>query len=250
MTNESEKINKVRNFILKYIESLYIDGGSGNMPEFPKYEVTAREYLVFAEEELIKNTQSSLINCVSNLKRAMDCQLDTFLFCFNLNKVFDSRNLKFDKKLEFLNAAGIFGPRSLVRLNTIRNKVEHEYQIPKINDIEVYYDLVTTFVSVLENVLLELNLNKEMWFDIDDDCGTHGNLNITYVYDKPSIKIDWKVAKDTKNYDKVELEASILDKDGFIEFAFFFRVLLLMYQNQGIASKNYILNQLKKSIMK
>lgn len=250
MINESEKVSKVRNFVLEYLEVLYKDGGSGDIPNFPNYELTARDYLEFAEEEIIKNTQSSLINCISNLKRAMDCQLDTFLYSFNLSKIFNDRNLKFEKKLDFLNAAGIFSPRSLARLNTIRNKMEHEYQIPKINDMEVYYDLVTAFVSVLENVMLGLNLDKKMWFYIDEEYAVQGNFNITYIVDKPSIKIDWKITKDNKNYDEEEFETSILDKDGFIDFAFFFKIFLLVHQSEGIASKNYILNQLKKGVVK
>lgn len=248
MINKSEKINKVRDFVLEYLELLCIDGSSGSSPKFPNYELTARDYLQFAEEEISKKTQASLINCVSNLKRAMDCQLDTFFYSFNLSKIFNDRNLKFEKKLDFLNAAGIFNPRSLARLNLIRNKMEHEYQVPKINEIEVYYDLVTAFVSVLENIAL--NINNKMYFYLNEAYVVQGRFNITYLYDNPSIKIDWEITKDGTNYDKEDFEASILDKDGFIDFAFFFRIFLLIYQSEGIASANYILNQLKKDIIK
>ncbi|GAA0738649.1 hypothetical protein [Clostridium oceanicum] len=250
MVNKSEKINKVKHFVLEYLDVLYKDSSSGNPPKFPSYELTARDYLEFAEEELSKNTQSSLINCISNLKRAMDCQLNTFLYSFNLSKIFNDRNLKFKKKLDFLNATGIFGPRSLARLNTIRNKMEHEYQVPKIKDIEVYYDLVTAFVSVLENVMLGLSLDNEMYFCLNEEYVVQGVFNIAYLHDKPSIKIDWTITKDGKNYDKEEFEANISNKNEIIDFAFFFRIFLLMHQNEGIASKNYILNQLKKSVIK
>lgn len=247
MINKSEKIDKVKNFVLEYLELLRNEGSSGRSPKFPNYELTARDYLQFAEEQLSKNTDSSLINCVSNLKRAMDCQLDTFFYSFNLSKIFNDRNLKFEKKLDFLNAAGIFSPRSLARLNTIRNKMEHEYQIPKINEIEIYYDLVTAFVYVLENIAL--NINNEMYFSLNEEYVVQGTFKITYSYDEQSIKIGWMITKDGTTFDKEELEASILDKGGFVDFALFFRILLLVYQSEGIASPNYILNELKKNII-
>src|SRR5207253_10026501 len=95
-----------------------------------------------------------LINCLSHLKRAMDCQVDTFLHCYNLFKLFSNRNLGFGKKLDFLRATGVFNSKTLARLNTIRNRMEHRYELPTVQDIEVYYDLVAAFVAVLDRTIV------------------------------------------------------------------------------------------------
>lgn len=157
----AQKLNK---FLIDYFEMFYLDSSGGIDFSFPEFDFYAYDYLEFAEEELDKNTDASLINCISNLKRAMDCQLDTFLHVFNLHYAINKRNLKFETKLEFLKECGVFNSRSLVRLNTVRNKMEHEYKRPKIEDIEVYYDLVVSFISVLERTMLLLHAHGEMYF--------------------------------------------------------------------------------------
>lgn len=144
--------DKLKTFLNDNIDCLRYDGGSGEGDHLnlPQFELYARDYLEFAEQELSNSSTCGLLSCVSNIKRAMDCQLDTFFSVFNLYKSFKDKNLKFEKKLEFLREAGLFNSRSLARLNTIRNKMEHEYEVPKVQDIEVYYDLVGAFVAVLE----------------------------------------------------------------------------------------------------
>lgn len=123
----SEKIEKLHDFLFQYIDELTPCGGGGDLPDLPVFDLYAVDYLDFAQEELEKNTSASLINCVSHLKRAMDCQLDTFLFVYNLYNFTKKKNLKFEKKIDFLNNLGVFNSRVLVRLNTIRNRMEHKY---------------------------------------------------------------------------------------------------------------------------
>lgn len=93
---------------------------------------------------------------------------------------------KFEKKLEFLKAAGVFSSRSLARLNTIRNRMEHDYEVPKVADIESYFDLVAAFVSVLE---LTAILHTEVECSKKGSSGLliDGYLSITYQMDSPSI---------------------------------------------------------------
>lgn len=71
---------------------------------------------------------------------------------------------KIRKKIDFLNNLGVFNSRVLVRLNTIRNRMEHKYEIPKITDIEMYFDLVSAFVAILQSLIvftLESSLEYE-----------------------------------------------------------------------------------------
>ena len=57
---------------------------------------------------------------------------------------------------------GIFNSRSLEKLNLIRNKVEHEYAAPKVEDLEVYFELVQAFVYALDGFIYMLASSHTM----------------------------------------------------------------------------------------
>jgi len=244
-TNASaaDKCTKLRKFLLDNLDSLEPGGGTGTSPDLPKFDLYAQDYVAFAESELnaflLNNGgHRRLINCVAHLKRAADCQLDTFLHVFNLYKVFRDRNLKFEKKLEFLESAGVFSSRSLKRLNSIRNQMEHDFAVPKVGEIEVYYDLVVAFVAVLQSVMASPLNSAEQDFGIVDSNGKDvGTFSIEYEFKRPLIKASWQLPEG-----KQEMQSSMQDSAG--EFAFFFRVWLLLGLLDTFASTRYIAMQL------
>lgn len=246
--------DKLRMMILGNVQLFAQIGWVSRQPRLPNFELYARDYLEFAEQELNKNTTVSLINCITHLKRALDCELDTFLHVYNLLDLFNKHNLKMDKKLNFIKEMGVFNSRSLTRLNTIRNKVEHRYEIPKIQDIEVYYDLVSAFIALLQSTininyerqdfsLIKSEHNRIIDLDIIEeliDTNSVGNFTIEYLFDVPSIHAYWTI--NNKSEDLV----SDATKD-YDEFAFFFKVSLLLYQRNSFASDHYILSQLNSN---
>jgi len=150
---------------------------------------------------------------------------------YNLYSIFSNRNLKFEKKIEFLGAAGVFNARSLSRLNSIRNRMEHKFEIPDIDDIEVYYDLAVAFVTVLQRTLvfsLITLLKTEIW-DADKKIGI---FYMEYTLEKPSISAYWKIGEVTENL--------IADMKDPFEFAFFLKVLLLLFQQESFTSNQYL----------
>ena len=152
---------------------------------------------------------------------------------------FSKRNLKFEKKLEFLEAVGIVSARSLARLNSIRNKMEHKYEIPKIGEIEVYYDLALAFVAVLQRVLMS-SLNSEVELIVKDVQGKDiGVLQMKYDFDfdTPSIAASWDI-------DGMKPDTLMSDMSEPNEFAFFMKVLFLLYQKESFASNQYVAAQL------
>lgn len=158
---------------------------------------------------------------------------------YNLYALFADRNLKFGNKLEFVSAAGIISSRSLIRLNTIRNKMEHQFEKPKIQEIEVYYDLVLMFVAVLQAATmcserreLKLVIREEQ----ENQSPRIGLFYIQYDFEAPSIKASWQVR---------EIEQTLLcDMTELTEFAFFFKMLLLLEKLESFASHRYIASQL------
>jgi len=240
------KAKKLREFILAHIEELRLGGSSGSVvANLPDFELHAQDYLEFADQEIAAISSSIVeegtvhhkINCVSHLKRAVDCQIDTFLHVLNLYKIFSKRNLKFETKLKFLSRAGIYSSRSLSRLNQIRNKMEHQYRTPQIEEIEVYFDLVTSFVSVLQLtwVLCVADSHLEMY--INGEIGKEeGKFTISYNFEKPSIRAYWFYQNDEE-----DLVCSTKEPN---EFAFFFKVFLLLHKKTGLVSNRYVVSHL------
>lgn len=241
------RIEKIRKFLMEYFDMLIFDSGSGEELKFPDFELNAYDYLDFAEEELDKETDASRINCISNLKRAIDCQLDTFLYVINLYNVFCKNNLKFATKLDFFKECDVFSSRSLVRLNTIRNKMEHEYNKPKINDIEVYYDLAVSFVSVLEKTILVLMTFTNMEFVFDEEYSPNGIFRIRYNVEKPSIIVQYSMIDQGKKSEETEsFEVGI---DEYKSFTYLFKVFLLLYESSETNRKQRILQSLSKEVL-
>ncbi len=62
------------------------------------FEVKPEDFLRFAESDLNSNKEGELVNCLSNVKRAMDCQLDSLFFAFGVYKRVKKQKLKSQKK--------------------------------------------------------------------------------------------------------------------------------------------------------
>ncbi|MEH7321210.1 hypothetical protein V7113_30525, partial [Priestia megaterium] len=175
-----------------------------------------------------------LINCVAHLKRAIDCQLDINLYALNIYKIFQKSNLKFARKLEFFRDIGIFNSRTLERFNNVRNKMEHYYSIPKFEDIEVYFDLVTAFVALLESMLRQLiNMSEINLGNRDTD---NEILTIQYVYDEPKIAVVLGV-------ELIEAQANV--KEDRECFLYFLKLLLLFYKRENFSTNEHLLRELK-----
>ena len=246
ISNVSSQKDLLRQFILSNLKYLIEEGGGGVDISLPHFKLYPRDYIGFAEMELQTHDNRSLINCIAHLKRAVDCQLDTFFHVLGLSRAFAKRNLKFDKKLEFLAASGIFSARTLSRLNTIRNRMEHDYDIPRIHDLEAYFDLVVAFVSVMERTILMIIENERGYSIVrsDEDYEDFDGMKIakywftiTYDFAKSRITTEWKT--------EVGEKSLVVDTSDIQEFAYFLRVFLLLSQRDAFASDKYIISQLK-----
>lgn len=126
-----DKIQKVISFLIENIGKV-LPIGELEVSNFtkPDYEITPKEYLHFAKEEINKETLNGNINALGHLKRAVDGQMDCFFEVINLKRIVKNKNLKFDVKISFLQKAGVITANSMKKLNKIRNEMEHEYKQP------------------------------------------------------------------------------------------------------------------------
>ncbi|MBU0541672.1 MAG: hypothetical protein KKC58_04665 [Gammaproteobacteria bacterium] len=217
---------EITEFFTKYIDELDVDSGGGGWPQVPDFELLPRDFLDFAEKDLeAPRSTHTLVNATSNLKRAVDCQLDYLLCTLNLDEFYRNKRLGIDRKLGLLKRAGIFRSRSIEKLNALRNRLEHHYEKPKIEDVEVYYDLVAAFVSVLESVIplagFQSNLSNGLV------CG--GGVESDFSREQPRLRLT--LEHNPSGYKKVfevDLSASTDVATDIENFAYLLRVHMLL----------------------
>ncbi len=111
--------------------------------------VSARQYLRFSELDVEEgNTPRHLINAITNAKRALHLRMEDICNGFGFEKIRSPRN--FPSMVEFISSLGITAPRLLVRLNKLRNEVEHDYVLPSQQDVETFLDVASLFVAATD----------------------------------------------------------------------------------------------------
>lgn len=251
-----DKITPLKEFLSNNLFKLRHTGGEGIIEDFPEYDLFAEDYLEFAEHELqeMKNNSHKLehihlINCVSHLRRAIDCQLDTCLYILKIN-LFKKKNLSIGHKLQFFKEAGVFNSYSLNRFNKVRNKMEHDYRIPNVEDIEVYFDLVSAFVLVLQSMINSLNTTSKIYFTYEElDIETITDFEIYYSFtDVPQIT--YRILKNERIYEvpnadyRPEEVLVTTTPEEREEFTYFLKILLLFARKDGVGRENYILKHI------
>lgn len=232
-STSSPKYQKVVDFLLRNLADLSESEGIGIPLDFPDFELMPFDYLEFAEKELEQNTPAARINCVAHLKRAVECELDTLLSVLNLSKSVKS----FPKKLEFAGAVGIFSPRSLAKLNKLRNRMEHEYTNPEFQELEIYFDLASSFVHSLEGYIFMLNgYTKLSWHP-----HSRNSLIFGVTRDENSPRLVFELIENgvTTN---VTFETNPLS-----EYYEGLKIYFLMCRAIALISKDYVLSKLTGS---
>jgi len=230
-------------FLREHIEELVPDVSYESHLPCIDWEITPRDFLDFAESELEGElTDQKLVNATSNLKRAVDCQIDFLLSRFNLDRFYRVKRLGIDKKLGFLSQAGIFRTKSIRNLNIVRNRLEHHYEIPELTDINVYFDLVSAFISIVERVLPLVGPELQFKMRLED---SGGGISIELETEAPSISIELE----NQSTDYVQRFKCEVFEDSAIgkleEFSFLFRVLVLLRDfSYGVSGKEHVLKHL------
>lgn len=208
----------------------FIDTSQIHVSDPPGFEILPREYLSYAEVELAQDDARSRINCITHLKRALECQIDTFLHAWCLRSYVKNKRMLLHAKLELLKSLGLLNARSVTRFNQIRNKVEHEYARPNTQDLDIYFDLVSALVAILERAVVSPN---ELIVILND-----GGVDIKYFTTAPRITIDAG--------EHGKLEASI-DEDIEL-FCVCFRILFLLADHTvvHVINRDTLIDRLKQ----
>ncbi|WP_157883130.1 hypothetical protein [Acinetobacter lactucae] len=125
------------------------------------FDITPDAYLYFAKTDLKQKDDRGLINALSNAKRAIDCLIENTLKNFNINlkkvpkaalsfceDVLDEDNKSISPfSLRLFCALGL-SPNLLVsEVRSLRNKIEHEFNIPEKQDVIRAYEVAELLVN-------------------------------------------------------------------------------------------------------
>jgi len=103
-------------------------------------DVTAEQYLQFAARDLEDESERGAVNALGNVKRALHQTVDSLLQGYGL--LARNTRLSFPRKLELIDAAGLFSLSILKTLNDERNLVEHDYRLPTHARVQEALDVV------------------------------------------------------------------------------------------------------------
>ena len=123
----------------------------GTFKKIKYFDVMPEEYLQFAKPDIDSKDKKSKINAISNVKRAIDCQVDVLLKICGYYKKSKKEKWYFPKKNDFLKKVGIISPNILRNVNVLRNKMEHEFKEPCQEAIENAIDVAELFLSATDN---------------------------------------------------------------------------------------------------
>lgn len=173
--------------------------------KFKEFEIEPIEFLEFAKEDIKNEDKKSLINSLSNSKRAIDCQVDKILKFLGINaKKMNLRN--FPSKLEFLQCLGVFAPQIIGKVIKTRNYLEHEYKCPTVEQVEDSIDIATLFIELSRAKLNHLESIHLLWegkraIDIYFEPSTHTFKLNSYGYE--NILTSSVTSKDKKTYSEL-----------------------------------------------
>jgi len=129
-------------------KNTYTDGFESQPLELP-WDLRAEDFLDFANADLglQEGDRRSVVNALSNAKRALHCQLDSIIIACGLHCHRATATANFSKKLATVSKLGVIAPRVLSKVNQSRNLMEHEYVSPSYESVCDFVDVVALFVA-------------------------------------------------------------------------------------------------------
>lgn len=201
--------------ILEFIErehlGKYVSGWLDKPLTLP-FELKAKDFVEFAKADLQSTDNRSLANAICNIKKSIDCQLDSILFLFGYYKKIKGENWSLPRKMKLLEDLQIITPRILSKINTKRNKLEHEFKVPTQEEVQDAFDIAYLFILYTEKFLnktftdfqWELNDNHESWPWLDIQMNSEeGSFQLELIKGKGESKKIEITIKDEINYQRI-----------------------------------------------
>jgi hypothetical protein len=152
-----------------------------------RHTVRPVDYLNYARRDIITGDTRALVNALSNIKRAIDCQLDVLLEMYGLLKLSTKKKWVFPKKIEVIRKIGIISPNILKKINSRRNQLEHHHKKPKKEEVLDFLDIAELFIELFRfrthkiDLLIDYDKDFAFWMDREQ--------NVIRIYD--NTKLFW-----------------------------------------------------------
>lgn len=164
---ELAKIKKGLNW-----SDIYIEADGKTSIDWELFEISPEQFLQYAKEDYRNSSERDLVNCITNAKRAIDCQTDWILQYlgfehqnFNDKKYpvitqiiqqFEQDRRKCDPnpiKLKFVQSMEIAPTFLISKIREVRNKIEHEYKMPSQADAIEAVELAELYINATQNMM-------------------------------------------------------------------------------------------------
>lgn len=133
--------------------------------------ITPKQYLEFADKDILLNNTHGLVNALSNAKRAINCQITSLLKVLGLENAYD-----FQTKIRRFEEIGILTPRVSKKISTLETLLEDQFAKPAIEEVEDAINTATLFVEATDKVFNEFMVS---WWLIKEEGEKQ---NSTYQY--------------------------------------------------------------------
>lgn len=165
------------------------------------WDISPSDYVKFAQKDLEGSDKRSIVNALSNTKRALECQIDSLLLALELNT--KSKKLNVPNKLKLLNDIGVIAPNILRKVNKHRNEMEHEYSCPDSDAVMDFVDVVCLFVEATKHHIYDRGC--EWYVDIPESKGarivrTENGLVIPHNYKPGFAPKGVEIKKESNDY--------------------------------------------------
>jgi hypothetical protein len=202
-----ELLEEILEFLAR--EDLLFEWTRMNVPFSVPFELKSEDFMAFAKVDLEENTERSMVNALSNIKRAVDCRILSLLLLFGVYNKAKKENWNFPQSADFLSKIGVLAPNILKKINRKRNELEHDFKRPTCEEVIDYFDVASLFLSstnqFLQRTYTDYGICPEDYENED------AFLSIKLNYEKELIELEFFKEKHNK-----ELKIPVDDEDSYI----------------------------------
>jgi hypothetical protein len=209
------------------LTKLYLIPEGGSELQKSTFEISPKDFLRFAKQDLKEGNEKGFINSLTNSKRAIDCQVDNAMESLgiksqNFNPEFKEFVKLFDFeedipiKLKIIHSINLAPSLIISKTRTLRNKLEHIYQKPKLSEVKEALDVADLFIRSVEGKLY-IVLTEFFITDEKNHCEESGwkvftNLDFSFNSEELNFKISLKEDRNSnKTIEDVVINA--MDKE-------------------------------------
>lgn len=149
--NDEDELGEILEFLERKPEITVITSGE---PFSIPFELKSEDFMRFAIRDLKDTTEErSLVNALSNIKRAIDCRTASLLCFFGVYDKSKKEDWNFPQSTDFLVKVGVLAPNILRKINKKRNELEHDFKKPTHEEVTDFLDIAQLFFACTEQFL-------------------------------------------------------------------------------------------------